>query len=286
MAFMKAKTYLPPAVCAWIKSRMTDRGQTINALALAAGVHQGNLNQALAGKRGISDGMLRAIAPHLGLEPGDLVARAAVARLGTEGAAYVVAESQAGVGPVVFVSTGKPQHAPGQGGRSGSNHGRGMVSGDSETTTRASQQAAEGIPDSEGGRVASKWVPLYGPATAGGPIMFTNDDEYAREVISVSVADNIDAGFVIRGNSVSHYNVCDGDIVEVRRLNGSPLVSGDMVVVEHEGAYICKIYRNNALGVYLESHEAGKAAVPYPMTGEVRLVATVINFKKRFVRQE
>ena len=144
-----------------------------------------------------------------------------------------------------------------------------------------------GIPSGRGGEVPYGYtVPVYGPVAAGESIMWTSEDSVGVTTIDGDAAGVVDAAFLIRGNSVSAYGIWDGSMVYVRRLDGEAPVSGDMVLVESEGAYYCKIYRENKLGRYLESHEEGKAPEPFPLTSEVRLIGLVVEWRQKFRRKE
>jgi SOS-response transcriptional repressor LexA len=115
--------------------------------------------------------------------------------------------------------------------------------------------------------------------------MWSSEDAIGREPIPADMAGEVDATFVIRGNSVSDYGIWDGDRVYAKQMNGAQPVHGDVVVVESEGSYFCKIFRENKLGRYLESHEAGKEPEPFLMTGEVKLVGLVVGWPQKFRRR-
>jgi transcriptional regulator with XRE-family HTH domain len=83
---VKPKTTLSSEFRGWVRDLLAEKGLTLNSLALAACVHQGNLNQALSwesgGKRDVSDEVLAKIAPYLGLTPERLATLADLDRLG------------------------------------------------------------------------------------------------------------------------------------------------------------------------------------------------------------
>ena len=99
--------------------------------------------------------------------------------------------------------------------------------------------------------------------------------------ISGDLIGEVDGAFIVRGNSVSARDITDGTIVLVKRLDGARPLSGKLVVVESEGSFLVKIYRLGPDREYLESHEAGKAAVPMPFDDDVRLVGLVVSYQKR-----
>lgn len=221
------------------------RGLSQNQLAAEAGVEQGAVNKAESGARDYSDELLARLAPVLGLDPLSLVQEAAGDRL---------------AGGVV-----------------------GVAPADTKILDRAKVSSRTKAGTTSGLQEDGLWlVPVYGPVAAGDAIMWTSEDARSMAPIDIDLSDDVDAIFVIRGNSVSDYGVFDGDRVYARRLGGEALPSGQMVIVECEGAYYCKIYRENALGRYLESHEAGKGPVPFPLTGEVRIVARVTGWPTKF----
>lgn len=183
--------------------------------------------------------------------------------------------------------TGKPDQAWNTTDQEGSKHAAAMVSGNFDQLSQGPTKSKKGNEGTSGGEAGgipdagAHMVPLYGPVAAGEPLMWSSEDA----VRMVQAAPGDDAAFIIRGNSVSDYDIRDGDIVYGRRVNGEQPISGDMVVVESEGAYMCKVYRENKLGRYLESHEENKEPEPFLMTGEVHLIAIVTSYRKRFRRR-
>jgi transcriptional regulator with XRE-family HTH domain len=79
---VREKIVLSPEFRAWLRSLMTQKGFSVNALALAADLHQSTFNSGLLGNRNIPNEVLRVIAPHLGLDPENLIVRADVDRIG------------------------------------------------------------------------------------------------------------------------------------------------------------------------------------------------------------
>ena len=124
-------------------------------------------------------------------------------------------------------------------------------------------------------------LPLYGPASSGGNSVAPGESIGTVQA-DEALRGKVDAAFVVRGNSVSAYGIWDGHTVYVKLLRGRSPSNGHMVLVESEGAYYCKIYRENKLGAYLESHEAGRVPEPFPLPDDVRLVGLVKSWLTEF----
>lgn len=84
------------------------------------------------------------------------------------------------------------------------------------------------------------------------------------------------AVFKVSGDSMEASHIRDGDFVMVRPYNGDQPRHGDIVIVESEGGYVCKMYRKSLLGSYLESRYADREPEIWKPAGEASVVGLVV----------
>lgn len=82
IVLVETKIKLSPEFRAWLRDLMSQKGLSVNALALLADVQQSALNKGLLGDRNIPNDMLVKVAPHLGVDPERMTVRADLDRIG------------------------------------------------------------------------------------------------------------------------------------------------------------------------------------------------------------
>lgn len=132
-----------------------------------------------------------------------------------------------------------------------------------------------GTPLPHGAMTLVDFVPVYGPVACGEPLSWTSDEVAWMHPVTAETKAKIDFMLIVSGNSLSGAGIFHGDRIGVRRLNGEQPNDGDIVAAQVQGAYYAKIYRKTAVGVYLESHEAGQRPEPLLFNDDVHLLGVV-----------